>query len=159
MLYFIHYIFAYVALSVTCVPHYVICMQYMHALHFALLPHFVFGMNDTVWAGCVALCYYGGVGMMANDGAVFWWFLQEIEVKQCRAQLVHGWVTVHDRSRFVAQWGVLMQHKNHYRMTPDVRHSGIVNWLIYLFRSGIRDYTACPCYLRVNIANCWNSLF
>ena len=34
---------------------------------------------------------------------------------------------------FVAQWGVLMQHKNRYRMTPGVRHSGIVNWLIYLF--------------------------
>ena len=35
--------------------------------------------------------------------------------------------------RFVAQWGVLMQPKNPYRMTPGVRHSGIVNWLIYLF--------------------------
>ena len=37
--------------------------------------------------------------------------------------------------RFVAQWGVLMQPKNRYRMTPGVRNSGIVNWLIYLFYS------------------------
>ena len=34
--------------------------------------------------------------------------------------------------RFVAQWGVLMQHKNRYQMTSGVRHH-IVNRLIYLF--------------------------
>ena len=34
--------------------------------------------------------------------------------------------------RFVAQWGVLMQPKNRYRMTPGVRHSGIVNLLIII---------------------------
>ena len=66
-------------------------------------------------------------------GVVLWGFLREPEIKQRWARLVHGWVTVHDRSRFVTQWGVLMQPKNHYRMTPGVRHSGIVNWLIYLF--------------------------
>ena len=66
-------------------------------------------------------------------GVVLWWFLRESEVKQRWPRLVHGWVTVHDRSRFVAQWGVLMQLKNRYLMTPGVRHSGIVNWLIYLF--------------------------
>ena len=64
-------------------------------------------------------------------GVVLWLFLRETEVKQRWARLVHAWVTVHDRSRFVAQWGVLMQPKNRYRMTPGVRHSGIVNWLIY----------------------------
>ena len=34
-----------------------------------------------------------------------------------------------------AQWGVLMQPKNRYRMTPAMvlENSGIVNWLIYLF--------------------------
>ena len=68
-------------------------------------------------------------------GVVLWWFLREPEVKQRWARLVHGWVTVHDRSRFVAQWGVLMQPKNRYRMTPGVRHSGIVNWLIYFIYS------------------------
>ena len=31
-----------------------------------------------------------------------------------------------------------MQPKNRYRMTPGVRHSGIVNGLIYLFN--IRHY-------------------
>ena len=67
------------------------------------------------------------------SGVVLWLFLRETEVKQRWARLVHGWVTVHDRSRFVAMWGVLMQPKNRYRMTPGVRHSGIVNWLIYLF--------------------------
>ena len=34
--------------------------------------------------------------------------------------------------RFVAQWGVLMQPRNPYRMTSGVRHSDLVNWLIYL---------------------------
>ena len=68
-------------------------------------------------------------------GVVLWWFLREPEVKQRWARLVHGWVTVHDRSRFVAQWGVVMPPENRYRMTPGVRHSGIVNWLIYLFNT------------------------
>ena len=51
----------------------------------------------------------------------------------------HGWVTVHDRSRFVAPWGRV---KNCYQIIPGVRHSGIVNWLIYLFDSF--------CYFGVN---------
>ena len=46
--------------------------------------------------------------------------------------------------RLVAQWGVLMQPKNRYRMTPGVRHSGIVNRLIYLFIYFILSYS-CPC--------------
>ena len=54
-------------------------------------------------AGCVALCY---------------------KVKQHRAWLVHGWMTVTEVRRTE---GVLMQPKNCYRMTLSVRHSGIVN--------------------------------
>ena len=62
-------------------------------------------------------------------GVVLWWFLREIEVKQRWARLVLGWVTEGS-----SQWGILMQPKNRYRMTPGVRHSGIVNWLIiFLF--------------------------
>ena len=52
-------------------------------------------------------------------GVVLRWFLWETEVKQRWARLVHG-------------WDVLMQPTNRYRMTPGVRHSGIVNWPIYL---------------------------
>ena len=75
---------------------------------------------------------------MTTDNVVLWLFLRETEVKQRWARLVHAWVTVHDRSRFVARWGVLMQPKNRYRMTPGVRHSCIVNWLIYLIYSLLR---------------------
>ena len=64
-------------------------------------------------------------------GFVLWLYLREIEVKKRWAWLVYmdEWLW----PMFVTQWGVLMQAKNRYRMTPGVRHSGIVNWLIYLF--------------------------
>ena len=75
---------------------------------------------------------------------VLWLFLGETEVKQRWARLVHGWVTVHDRSRFIAQWGILMQPKNRYRMTPGVRHSSILNWLIYLFMTGLLSFNSPP---------------
>ena len=66
--------------------------------------------KHVFWVGCVALRYNG-------------LSLREIEVKQRWARLVPGWVTV-------TEWGVLMQPTTRYRMTPGVRHSGIVNWLI-----------------------------
>ena len=37
------------------------------------------------------------------------------------------------RTVVTGQWDVLMQPENRYLMTPGVRHSGIVNWLIYLY--------------------------
>ena len=86
---------------------------------------------------------------------MLWWFLREIEVKQRWARLVHGWVAVYGRSRFVAQWGVLMQPKNRYRMTPGVRHSGIVNWLIYLFHTETSnnkiDAHSCSVTIGINV--------
>ena len=53
--------------------------------------------------------------------------------------------------RFVAQWGVLMLPKNRYGMTPGVRHSGIVNWLIHLFIYSFTHilYLNTPCYYNV----------
>ena len=94
-------------------------------------------------------------------GVVLWLFLRETEVKQRWARLVLGWVTVHDRSRFVSQWGVLMQPKNRYRMTPGVRHSGIVNWLlpamytaptgikyVHVSLNGVYSYRFVRCYSR-----------
>ena len=44
--------------------------------------------------------------------------------------IVHGWVTIHDRSRLVAQWGVSMQPRIRNRMTPCSSHSGILLTLI-----------------------------
>ena len=66
-------------------------------------------------------------------GIVLGLFLRETEVKQRWARLVHGWVTLHDPSRFVAQWGILMQPENRYLMTPGVRHSIIIIIIIIYF--------------------------
>ena len=50
------------------------------------------------------------------------------EVEQRRDRLVPTWwVTMAEvRLGIVAQWGVLMQPKNRYRMTPGVRHSAVL---------------------------------
>ena len=43
--------------------------------------------------------------------------------------------------RFVAQWGILRQRKNCYKMTPGVRYSGIVNWQIYYLFTAMNEKT------------------
>ena len=103
------------------------------------------------WIMYVIDAFYLFLFMCWLCGVVLWLSLLVIEVKQRWARLVHGWVTVHDRSRFVDQWGVLMQPKTAIEWHLVVRPSGIVNWLIYLFiylfqqrpcclQAGVRDY-------------------
>ena len=68
-------------------------------------------------AGCVVLRYDG--------------FSEKPKLSNDAVRLVHGWVTAVTEVRRTV--GRINAVQNRYRMTPGVRHSGIVNNIDYLF--------------------------